>query len=187
MKKTAIVLTFVCVTILIVSGIVLSNNEEEVVTNETYIEFPLTLPGEKIQVKKTYDNGELGITSNSEHIRSVDDLKKYERLEYDAKREKYGALNDGLITKISSMRDSESVRVFIALRIQPYSPALEKSKYSAEALRARSIEDLKRVPLIDKESFITKYQITKANLKSPDMQSEYESSPDILIADVNKT
>ena len=157
------------------------------VVNQASVAFPESMPGDTIIIKKVIKNGVLAFESNSALIQSVDDLVKFERKEFDAKRQKYGVLSEKLSKKLPLIGDNDSVKVKIDLKIQPQTPPLDKTKYSMEVIKAQKPDYLKRIPLVDKISLKNRYKILEATLLNKVMDAEYKNSPDMLVAVVNKS
>ena len=192
--------------------------DTEIVVNEGTFEFPLSLPGERITIKKVIKirkqsmtlsstgvksrNELFTLVSNSPRVKTWGDLFRLEQAEYEAERQKYGVMGksgtgtaEGLAKR--QFKHLEKIRVVIALKIYPHPKALNRMKHPVEVLKARALEELKRVPVVDKRTFMRRYGIKEVVLQKECEQKRLKHGkwgkhdgredlpPDIIVADVN--
>lgn len=166
-----------CITILICAGpfngtVFAVSAGGGVILNQAYVTFPFSLPGDSIIIKKVLKNGVMALESNSNLVKNANDLVKLERNEAAAKIEKYGAMSDDLIKKISSMKSNDSINVAISIKIQPQETPLDKTKFTIDELKAQSQRFLNRTPIIDKISLMSNHGISTKILTASDSNSK---------------
>ena len=122
---------------------------EPVATASATRSFPNLFPGKLIHISKYTDpvTGKFGLTSDDPAIQSASDLARIETEEWNKVRAKVGALESGLVTKLSKLSPDEKIRVIVSLRSPMGIRYLDKFRHSLDEL----IADSRRVELIKPE------------------------------------
>jgi hypothetical protein len=162
-------------------------SQSETIENSARVVFPLSMPGDTIQILKVMDDkGAIVLQSNSPLVKTPDDLVKLERKEYDAKKKKYGAMSDGLVKKIVNSSETDSFLVQVSLKIKTNGSAPDKTKHPMDTLIEWAKKDLQRIPVIDKGSFIKKHGLPEATVPDQIKDKSFKNSNNLMILRVNK-
>lgn len=135
---------------------------EERVLSKGIREFPNSLPGRKIEVRKVWDGKRqrIFIASNSELIRSADDLISAEKAERIATRKRFGALTEGLREKLLRMGNGEEIEVVVSVKFPAGISYLDKTKHPEHRLKEQSLQVASLPPIADIEAILGRHGIS---------------------------
>ncbi len=161
-------------TVFWIKSITFSSNVNELPYSTTY-RFPNAFPGLSIEVQKVCDlaTGSTRFSSNSEYIRSPEDLVKMERQEELMARKKFGALAGRAMDKFQGLNPGEKTDVVISLKEPDGIFYLDKTKNSTEALRNQGQTVSLLGPVVSIDAFLTRYGIkSKERISSKSFHCE---------------
>jgi hypothetical protein len=143
-----------------------------------YLEFPEALPGKVLKVRKVVDaiTGKVAIRTSLEGVESDADLRTLESTEERILRSRDGAIDHELAERMRRMDGAEKTTVAIHLKYPPISYP-DKTRHSAEELKAASLAAAAVRPLTDFDALSRRYGIPWAQ----------DRGGDILICDLTRS
>ncbi|MEO6095504.1 MAG: hypothetical protein ABIW76_07460, partial [Fibrobacteria bacterium] len=130
-------------------------------SSKSTFSFPNALPGKSIEITKSIDGktGESKLFSNSEYVATQEDLVKFETIERNLVKKRYGSVSDGLKGKFDNFPKGKRISVLVSLKIPEGITYLDKTKHLENEMIAQS-EGLQFIsPLVGIQTVLARHGV----------------------------